>query len=394
MCGRGAAASEANQYANQIKKLTHQQIIVSGTCAFAPSSNLAPGRNVPVLVYETGENRNEKQKMSVAAPFRLQSMIWGLVPSHTKLTSGKPDHFRLMNARMETAGSLFSFRNLVRRRRCAVVLDGWFEWKEDHLKQKQPWYCFLRASNGEARPIVLAALFDEHKSIAETGGSTHESVTTTSATVLQTVTLLTTVASSKLQWLHHRMPCILNENIDHHDGFCRSKISQWLDPAVAPEQALALLDSYSDDDLQWHPVTKNINSISYKGEDCTTPIKVLKPKPITSFWGNNRNSNGDIKNVCSSEPLAVSKKMQSEAPESQSQVDFSADKKQLICPACTFINTRGSIICSMCEGALIEKTADFDRREGKKRARNSNDLKSIKISSFFTPLQKHSKKSL
>ena len=64
MCGRGAAASEANQYANQIKKLTHQQIIVSGTCAFAPSSNLAPGRNVPVLVCETGENRNEKQKMS------------------------------------------------------------------------------------------------------------------------------------------------------------------------------------------------------------------------------------------------------------------------------------------------------------------------------------------
>ena len=147
MCGRGAAASEANQYANQIKKLTHQQIIVSGTCAFAPSSNLAPGRSVPVLLCETGENKNKKQESSVAASFRLQSMIWGLVPSHTKLTSGKPDHFRLMNARMETAGSLFSFRNLVRRRRCAVILDGWFEWKEDHLKQKQPWYCFLRASN-------------------------------------------------------------------------------------------------------------------------------------------------------------------------------------------------------------------------------------------------------
>ena len=115
----------------------------------------------------------------------VSCMTWGLIPSHEKLRPEvRPDFFRLMNARSETAAQLNSFRKLCRMRRCAVVLDGWYEWKEDYMKQKQPWYVFLASSGGSGgggsggggdgsteggRPLILAALYDVNKGSGEEG---------------------------------------------------------------------------------------------------------------------------------------------------------------------------------------------------------------------------------
>src|SRR6516162_2850912 len=65
---------------------------------------------------------------------------WGLVPSWASdLSIG----YKLINARSETADSKPSFRSAFRQRRCLVVADGFYEWKKNGAKHKQPFHIHL-----------------------------------------------------------------------------------------------------------------------------------------------------------------------------------------------------------------------------------------------------------
>jgi putative SOS response-associated peptidase YedK len=57
----------------------------------------------------------------------LKCMRWGLIPSYQK-PEDKLDFFRMFNARSETIAELPTFKRLVNTRRCAVAIDGFFEW--------------------------------------------------------------------------------------------------------------------------------------------------------------------------------------------------------------------------------------------------------------------------
>jgi putative SOS response-associated peptidase YedK len=80
---------------------------------FKPSYNIAPGKDVPVIVRE-GENN------------QLKLMRWGLVPSWAKDPSiGN----RMINARAETLAEKPSFKRLLSSRRCLVPARvGFKEW--------------------------------------------------------------------------------------------------------------------------------------------------------------------------------------------------------------------------------------------------------------------------
>ena len=78
--------------------------------------------------------------------------------------------------------------------------------------------------------MFCAALYDEWKN-AE-------------GEVVRTYTLITTAASEAFQWLHHRLPAIL----DPED------LETWLfsdDPKIY----MGLLKPYTGTNLKWHPVT-------------------------------------------------------------------------------------------------------------------------------------------
>lgn len=62
---------------------------------------------------------------------------WGFIPSWVKeVKPGKP----LINARSETIFEKPSFRNAIRRRRCLIPADGFYEWEGDVPGKKQPYF--------------------------------------------------------------------------------------------------------------------------------------------------------------------------------------------------------------------------------------------------------------
>ena len=62
---------------------------------------------------------------------------WGFVPSWAKeVQPGKP----LINARSETILEKPSFRNAIRRRRCLIPADGFYEWEGDVPGKKRPYF--------------------------------------------------------------------------------------------------------------------------------------------------------------------------------------------------------------------------------------------------------------
>src|SRR5690606_29516504 len=61
---------------------------------------------------------------------QLVDMEWGYLPGEA---SGKPDLQAklgtLLNARAESIFEKFAFRNSIRRRRCIIMLDGFYEYQ-------------------------------------------------------------------------------------------------------------------------------------------------------------------------------------------------------------------------------------------------------------------------
>ena len=140
----------------------------------APRYNIAPSQ--PILAVA-----NDK-------PDRYDHFLWGLIPSWAKEASiGN----KLINARGETVAEKPSFRSALKRRRCLVIVDGWFEWKQS-TKPKTP-YLFRRK---DGRPMAFAGLWEEW-----TAPDTGE--------VLRTCAVITTGPNRLMAPIHDRMPVIL-----------------------------------------------------------------------------------------------------------------------------------------------------------------------------------------
>ena len=142
---------------------------------FPPRHNVAPTQPVPVVIIENG-----------ARHFRL--MRWGLIPSWVK----DPRQFTLLiNARSETVLEKPAFKNAIRRRRCLIPADGFYEWKHDRKRQRTPFY--VRRRDGE--PFAFAGLWDVWR---PRGGEP-----------VASCTIITTEANELVAELHDRMPVIL-----------------------------------------------------------------------------------------------------------------------------------------------------------------------------------------
>ncbi len=184
---------------------------------FPPRYNVAPTQPVPVVVLENG-----------ARHFRL--MRWGLIPAWVK----DPRTFSLViNARSETVLDKPAFRNAMRRRRCLLPADGYYEWQA-LSGRKQPF--FIHPADGQ--PIGFAGL-------AETWiGSNGEEV--------DTVAIITTAARPEMSHLHHRVPVTIRPE----------DFSRWLGGKdVDAQDASALLTAPPSGSLIWHEVTSTVNRV-------------------------------------------------------------------------------------------------------------------------------------
>ena len=80
----------------------------------------------PIAIVRTGHDN--------AREFAL--VRWGFVPSWAKELRSQP----LINARSETVYEKASFKNAIRRRRCLIPADGFYEWQDVGAPRKQAWF--------------------------------------------------------------------------------------------------------------------------------------------------------------------------------------------------------------------------------------------------------------
>ena len=184
--------------------------------AYSPSYNVAPTQGVLTVVAE-----NEAR--------RAVRMRWGLIPSWAREASIGS---RMINARAETVAEKPSYRTALRRRRCLVLADGFYEWRRTSAG-KHP----MRITMASGEPFAFAGLWD-------TWRDPHDE------TVIS-CTIITTVANDLLRPIHHRIPVILQ----------RDQEDLWLDVGVNDPGALSsVLAPFKADALEAYEVSSLVNS--------------------------------------------------------------------------------------------------------------------------------------
>lgn len=191
-----------------------------------PRWNVAPTQPMPVI-------RTQDRRA------RLVSMRWGLVPFYERRKE-KPRI--LINARAETALAKPAFRQSVASRRCAILADGFYEWRRAGLQTKQPYFLGLRGG----APFAFAGIFEEDAADAPGG-----------------FCILTTAPNDLVLRIHDRMPVILNP----------VTAAKWVAEDSIDETAFAALTrSYPAAEMEAWPVAQVVNSPRNDCAECSTPL--------------------------------------------------------------------------------------------------------------------------
>jgi len=216
MCGRFALTQTDEQL------LTETFSLSGPVPTLVPRYNIAPTQSVATVVRdgESGENH-------------LVLMRWGLIPSWSKDPSVAS---KMINARGESVHEKPSFRTALRKRRCLIIADGFYEWQTLPDGPKQPMFVTLQ----DRRPFGLAGLYEFW-----TEPESDETVTT--------CTIVTTAANELMTQFHHRMPVILP----------RESYADWLNPTYAdPVQIMPMIRPYPAEEMVYYPVSRRVNTVS------------------------------------------------------------------------------------------------------------------------------------
>jgi putative SOS response-associated peptidase YedK len=144
---------------------------------------------------------------------------------------------RLINARSETVQEKPSFREALKKRRCIIPADGFYEWQRTATR-KQPYFFHL----GNNLPFGFAGLWDRWRS--EDGE------------VIESCAILTTEANELLRPIHERMPVILQ--LEDHE--------LWLDHDARTRGLLMdMLRPYPASEMVAYPVGTQVNKIRSQG---------------------------------------------------------------------------------------------------------------------------------
>jgi putative SOS response-associated peptidase YedK len=195
---------------------------------FPPRYNIAPTQ--PIAIVRLVEKKRQ---------FAL--VRWGLLPAWVK---DPKNSSLLINARGESLTDKPAFQAAMKRRRCLIPADGFYEWTGS--KSRRPF--LLRARKRGL--IAFAGIWEcwRDREGAE----------------IDTVAILTCAANATVTPLHNRMPVVLPA-----DAF-----EAWLDCAgTEAEAALALLQPTPDDLLEAIEIDPKINDSRHDEPDIQQPLQ-------------------------------------------------------------------------------------------------------------------------
>jgi putative SOS response-associated peptidase YedK len=202
-----------------------------------PRYNIAPSQSVAAV------------RVARAGCPAWAQLRWGLIPAWASDASiGN----RLINARSETAADKPAFRDALRRRRCLIAADGFYEWsgtKRVGAGVRTPYW--FRVHGGE--PFAIAGLWETWRDPARLE--------------VESCTLLTSEANSHVRQFHHRMPVIL----------APWDYTRWLDPTADLESVLALLVPCPPDWVSSIAVGPTVNDARHEGRECIEPAPAEEP---------------------------------------------------------------------------------------------------------------------
>jgi putative SOS response-associated peptidase YedK len=167
----------------------------------------------------------------------LVLMRWGLVPFFTKQLSDVKG-ISTINAKSEGIDKSPTWRTPIRKRRCLVPADGFYEWARVDEKTKQP-YAF-RMANDE--PFAFAGLWDAWKA--------------PDGRWLQSFSVITTNANELMARVHNRMPVILQSK----------DYDRWLD-RENEQTPTDLLRPYDAEQMASAPCNPKVGNSKNNGPD-------------------------------------------------------------------------------------------------------------------------------
>lgn len=226
------------------------------------------GENIESAQADGGKGaQSAHEQVTHETRYRLQAMKWGLIPFWTKRNPDYGSMLKTINCRddslIENRGMWTSMK---KKKRCIVVAQGFYEWlKKSNNKEKIPH--FVKRKDGQL--MCFAGLWDCVKF-----EDTQEK--------LYTYTIITTNSNKQLNFLHDRMPVILNNG--------SNAIKIWLDPKRTEwsKELQSLLKPY-DGELECFPVSKEVGKVGNNSPSFVVPVNSTENKSnIANFFGNQR----------------------------------------------------------------------------------------------------------
>jgi putative SOS response-associated peptidase YedK len=216
MCGRFTLTRSAAEVAEHFG--------LSAAPQLTPRYNLAPTQEAPVVRIRSGGDKV------------LELRRWGLVPRWAKDVSGGA---RMINARVESVAERPAFREALRRRRCLVPADGFYEW-QGRPGQRRPHHITLPGG-------ALFAIAGLYENWLGEGGEAVESFA-----------LLTQPATGAVAALHGRMPLILDPG----------DYAVWIERGELAPAAVQAFSQSRAGSLVTRPVDVRVNDVRHDDPEC------------------------------------------------------------------------------------------------------------------------------
>jgi putative SOS response-associated peptidase YedK len=159
-----------------------------------------------------------------------------------------------LNARSETVFNLPSFRSVIGKKRCLVIVDGFYEWHTIG-KNKYPHFIYLK----DKKAFAMGGIYDEWAD-PDTGE------------IITTCSILTVPGNPLMSRIHNkmddmgnpdpRMPLILNLKDER----------AWIDQSLPKNEIESLMKPFDENQMSAHTISKLITS---RKEDSNVPaVKV------------------------------------------------------------------------------------------------------------------------
>ncbi|KAI1823835.1 DUF159-domain-containing protein [Xylaria intraflava] len=254
--------------------------------------------NTDVDEHDKGMSQSQTSTDNAGVHYKLQAMKWGLIPFWTKRNPGYGSMMKTINCRDDSLaqrGGMWS--SMKARKRCIVIAQGFYEWlKKDGGREKLPHY--VKRKDGKL--MCFAGLWDVV-------------VYENDEEKQYTYTIITTDSNKQLNFLHDRMPVILDNGSE--------KMDKWLDPKRYEwsTELQSLLTPY-DGELEVYPVSKDVGKVGNDSPAFVIPIDSKENKSnIANFFAKGTAKGG--KRSVKEEPGLTGGEMKESQPDVQVNED-------------------------------------------------------------------------